>query len=210
MKLLFIILLFAIFFSSANAQQPLFPPTSTDVKKYKGGITTVTTKKGEWSPLNMLSSDYKAYKIRLQDSINNSNFEARFYMEEYNRDSSRIKDRAFFHSEKSKFVCEVISDTIKSDSLILLIMAPGVIPMYYIQGKENKRFKWKYFSGTPLDKDVPVFFIYEENKGEDLLEQKINKLFETPAFKKLKTKSAIVDKIKPIIDSFYFFYYDII
>jgi hypothetical protein len=203
-----------IIFSPAIAQHTLddhlrqFP--SATVTKKGNGIAVVTTKRDEGSPLSMLSSGYKACKIRLQDSINNSNFEVRFYIEEYNRDSTRIKDRAFFHSTQSKFVCEVIPDIMKNDSLVLLIMTPGIIAYYYIRDKENKRFKWKYFSGTPFGKDVPVFFIYEENKGEDLLEKKIDLLFESPAFRKLKTKSAVVEKIKPITDSFYFFYYDVI
>jgi hypothetical protein len=192
------------------AQESPFSSPSATVTKKGNGITVVATKRGEWSPLSMLSPDYKACKIRLQDSINNSNFEVRFYIEAYNRDSTRIKDRAFFPSVKSKFVCEVIPDILKNNSLILLIMTPEIKAAYYIQGSDHKHFKWKSFSEMSFGKDIPVFFIYEENRGEDLLEKKIDRLFESPSFRKLKTRKSIVEKIKPVTGSFYFFYYDVI
>ena len=230
MKKLFITLLFSSFASLCISQQVV---NKQDTITPDGRIVrVVTTLSSESSNFRKnLTPGYETVKIRLNDSINNSNFEINYYLEEYLNNHVEKKDKAYHFSKNSTYVCELIINRTTMDSLSLrefseindslslneidnflslIIQIPDYTITYYIKPTDNKSFKWKIFQGTPFDKNVPIFLIYYENPLDNTLEQKINNLFTSSSFVKLRDKEKIVEQIKAITNHFYLLLYDVI
>ena len=227
MKKIFFTLLFSSFVSICFSQQVI---NRKDSITPDGGIVrVVTTPSSERSNFRKnLTPGYETVKIRLNDSINNSNFEIKYYLEEYLNNHMEKKDKANHFSKNSTYVCEIIINRMTkdllslsekdffsslseiNDFLSLIIQTPGYTITSYIKPTENKSFKWKIFQGTPFDKNVPIFLIYYENPLDNTLEQKINNLFTSSSFVKLRDKEKIVEQIKVITNHFYLFLYDVI
>lgn len=189
--------------------QPVIAQQIEDVKII-GNIKIVTTKRDAPSLLNIEPPDYQSYKIKLRDSINNSSFDVMFFLETYNKDVYNTEDRMFYNSTNSKFICEVILNITHYGDLQILFQTPEHTFASYIRGVNNNYFKWNAFTQTPFRRNVPVLLIYKENPNENLIEKKMNKLFESFSFKNLTKKDEIVEKIKSITDSFYILSYDVL
>ena len=221
MKKLFIYSFFFFITSLTIAQEIVNEKTVIkDGKTYK----VVTTKKGEGSPIpsDMLTPGHETHKIRLQDSINKSDFNVKFYLEEYSNSDVKSEDKALHSSFRSIYVNEIIINRMTSNLLSIIMQTPSFTWVYYVPDipditkenfvqrlEEKNRYKWKIFPETPFEKNVPVFLIYEENQEEDVLEKKIDGLFTSSSFKNLKDKDAIVRQIKTVINNFYLFLYDV-
>jgi hypothetical protein len=158
----------------------------------------------------MLSSGYKAYKIRLHDSIHQSSFDVKFYVEEYDIDSVTMHEPTFLEAARSVFVSEVLPGITPDGALFLHIKTPEFGIARYFQPKDSGRFKWQIFTATPFGKEVPVLLMYEEQPDGNQTEEKITGLFESASFKKLRDKKTIVKKIQAEAASFYLLFYDVI
>ena len=209
MKKLFITLLF-LSFVSFNFSQQIVNKRDT-ILPDGSKISVVTTLKGDGSTFReKLTPGNETVKIKLIDSINNSNFEIKYYLEEYINNQVETEVKAYHYSKNSTYFCEIIINRMTNDFLSLIIQIPDYTVFRYIFPTENKSFKWKIFQGTPFDKNVPIFLIYSENPLDNTLEQKINNLFISSSFVKLKDKEKIVEQIKVITNHFYLFLYDVI
>jgi hypothetical protein len=210
MKIIFLTLCFLAFLSSAVAQEegPGKIITTKDGKKIK----TVTMPRGGQPPIisYMLSSGYKAYKIRLHDSIRQSSFDVKFYVEEYRKDSIITHEPTFLEAAKSRFIAEILPGITPEGRMFLHIRTPEFGIARYFQPKDGGRFKWNVFTETPLGKEVPSLLMYEEKPDNSQMEENITKLFESASFKNLKDKKDIVKKIQTETASFYLLLYDVI
>lgn len=209
MKRIFITLFFIFYTSILFAQQIINERTY-----YKDGkeIKLVTTRRGDkYNPFQeMLTPGHETKKIRMQDSINNSDFEVKFYLEKYVNNVVEKEDKALHTSFKSTYVNELIINRMTNDWLSIFMQTPSFNWAYYLYPEENSRYKWKIFKETPFEKDVPIFLIYCENPDDDSTEKNIEKLFTSPSFINLNDKDKIVKQIKAISDHFYLFLYDVI
>jgi hypothetical protein len=210
MKIIFFTCCFFAFLSSAAAQEEGQGRIFTTKEKKK--IKTVTMGRGERPPIvnNMLSSGYKAFKVRLSDSIRHTSFFVKFYVEEYRKDSVITHEPLFFESARYSFISEILPGITPDSVLLLLISTPGVEMARYFHPKYGGRFKWNIFTATPLGEEVPVLLMYEENPTGNPIEKNINKLFESASFKNIKDKKDLIKKIQVETVSFYLLFYDII
>ncbi|MDR1169927.1 MAG: hypothetical protein LBK97_03735 [Prevotellaceae bacterium] len=210
MKIIFFTCCFLTFLSSAVAQEegPGKIITTKDGQKIK----TVTLPRGAQPPIiqYMISSGYKAFKVRLHDSIHRSSFDVKFYVEEYCKDSVITHEPIFLEAARSLFVSEILPGITPDGALFLHIRTPEFGIARYFQPKDSGRFKWQIFTATPLGKEVPVLLMYEEQSDGNRTDEKITGLFESVSFKKLRDKKAIVKKIQAETASFYLLFYDVI
>jgi hypothetical protein len=167
--------------------------------------------RGERPPIvnYMLSSGYKAHKIRLSDSIHHASFYVKFYVEEYRKDSVITHEPIFFESAKYSFISEILPGIMPDNVLLLHISTPATEVARYFHPKDGGRFKWNVFTSTPLGKEVPVLLMYEEYPDGNPLEINIAKLFESASFKDIKDKKALIKKIQGETASFYILFYDV-
>jgi len=181
-----------------------YPPVDETIK-------VVTTKIGEGNPiLDLLTPGHEIKKIRLRDSINKSDFDIRYYLEEYLNNQLKTEDMVLHSSDRSSYLCEIIINRVKDNRLSFIIQIPTWTTIRYMLPKENSNYKWKVFTETPFDKHVPVFLIYSEHKDDNTIEQKVEKLFASPSFKNLKDKDKMAQQIKTVLNHFYLFAYDVI
>jgi hypothetical protein len=209
-KNLIFICFLAVLSSAATAQEEGRERIFTTKEGQK--IKTVTGKRGEQPPIinYMLSSGYKAFKIRVSDSIRQSPFLVKFYVEEHRKDSVITHEPIIFDSAKSGFVSEILPGITQEGVLFLHISAPGVGVARYFPPKDGGRFKWNIFTATPPEKEVPVLLMYEEKPEGSPTEKNITKLFESASFKNIKDKKTLVKKIQAETASFYLLFYDVI
>jgi len=180
-------------------------------------IKLATTRR-EVNPIqDMLTPGHEKHKIILQDSINKSNFEVKYYIEEYQNGNLETKGMALHPSSKSFYTNELIINRMRNNMISIILQIPGFIQSCYIPSVENynpsveiSHFKWKIFTETPFKENVPVFLIYSENPDKDTLEKNMDRLFQSPSFKTLKDKDKMVDQIKSVTNNFYLFLYDVI
>ena len=207
MKMVFLVSFFFCFISLSIAQQIVSEKYIVkDDQKYK----IVTTRKGVNPIQDMLTSGHQIQKIFLQDSVNKLDFNLKYYLEEYqNGNNIKTEDKALHSSFNSTYICELTINRMTNNMLSIVIQRPGFDEVIYIPPVENSRFKWKIFSKTPFNKNVPVFLVYRENPDEDFLENKIEKLFQSSAFVSLNDKDKIIERIKSTLDNFYMFFYDV-
>jgi hypothetical protein len=210
MKIIFFTFCFFVFLSSVVAQEEGREKIITT--KEGKNVKIVTSRREERAPIvnYMLSSGYKAFKVKLNDSIHHSSFYVKFYVEEYCKDSVITHRPIFFESAKSSFVSEILPGIMPDSTLLMLISSPGAEIARYFRPKDSGRFKWNIFTATPIGKEIPVLLMYEENLNGNPIEKNIIKLFESASFKRIKDKKALLKKIQAETASFYLLFYDII
>jgi len=213
MKKASITLLFFLFCSLSIAQQykkdiidalARHPPANEEIKAF-------ATKNGKGNPiLDMLTPGHEIKKIRLRELINKSDFNVRYYLEEYLNNQVKTEDMVWHSSDRSTYVGEIIINRMKDRRLSVFLQYPVWTICRYMLPKENSIYKWKFFTETPFDKNVPVILIYNENQDENTIEQKVDNLFVSSSFKNLKDKDKMVQQIKIVLIHFYLLVYDII
>jgi hypothetical protein len=168
-------------------------------------IRVVTTRRDAFSKEEMLSS-YKSFKVRLVDSINSSEFYARFYLEKYTDKKSEIIYEMPFPSSKSKFTAEIMHCFKKNDSLDVAINTPGFLMGKLLTPENGSDFKCRSFNLVPLKKGVPLLLIYEDRKGDDSNERILSKIPGNVFWGKVK----LMEEISKTLNSFYLLSYDVV
>jgi len=207
MKKLYITLFFFTYASLSIAQTVVTEKDTTFSDGQKNRIVTVMA---GFDPVpDMLTPGHEIRKIRLQDSINKSEFDVAYFIEEYLNNHVNVNNSRL-HPSFSTYISDIIINKMTDDRLSIIMQTPRYTSFFYIEPEENKHFKWKIFPETPFERNVPVFLIYEEKPDSNMVEQKIEKLFATSSFKNLKGKDKVAEQIKTVTDHFYLFFYDVL
>ena len=215
MKIVFSI--FLLFFNILAVSQQI---VDEKIKTLPNGrkVKLVTTLSSE-RPMfqDMLTPGYERHRIILQDSINKSDFEVKYYLEEHQSDYLKTEGMALHPSSNSYYINELIINRMTNNFISIILQIPGFTQCHYIPSIDNNDFsvktnhlKWKIFTETPFTKNVPVFVIYSENPDKDIKEKKMDRLFQSPSFKTLKDKDKIINQIKSVTDYFFIVFYDVV
>jgi len=213
MKILFITLFFSLT-SLSIAQQIVNERDFIEALERwpgEGEIRVVTTRIDEGSSWqDKLTPGHEIKKVNLKAEINKSDFDVKYFLEEYLNNHVKTEDMAWHSSFRSSYVGEIIINRMTDNRLSIIMQSPAYIAFRYMLPKEKSHYKWKIFTETPFEKNAPVCLIYSENPDDTTLEQKVEKLFSSPSFKNLKDKDIIAEQIKTVTNHFYLFLYDVI